>query len=55
MQPLTAQTQYHISANPRIKNDEVTLRTLTEFFSTMEDTSLMYTNEHNSSSHDHND
>ena len=42
MQPLTAQMQYHISANPHIENDEVTLRTLAEFFSTMEDTSLMY-------------
>ena len=25
MQPLTAQMQYHISANPHIKNAEVTL------------------------------
>ena len=33
MQPLTAQMQYHISANPHIENDEVTLRTLAEFFS----------------------
>ena len=52
MQPLTAQMQYHISMNPHIKTAEVTLHTLAKFFSTMEDTSLMYANECSSSSQD---
>ena len=52
MQPLMAQMQYHISVNPHVENAEVTLCTLTKFFSTMEDTSLIYSNECSSSSHD---
>ncbi len=53
MQPLTAQMQYCISAaNSHIENAEVTHQTLAKFFSTMEDTSLMYSNECSSFSHD---